>query len=392
MYVGKATSLRSRVKSYFSFSGHRAPERSIEEVVDKIAHIKTITTPTVLEAIFKEAEIIRTLQPPYNVLLKDDKSWLWVCFTADEYPRVVLVRGKDLVALGEKVGAVYPRRWGPFTSGKLVRAALDILREFLPWSDCLPNKKRPCFNAQIGRCPGVCTRVITPMQYRQQLNKLKLFLDGRRTLLEKQVRREMDSAARTHDFETAATLRNQLFALQHVGDVALVSEMARDTDKRLRSAESGGVSGRIEGYDVSHLAGSGMVASMVVFVNGEPEKNSYRKFAIKNYSRSNDTGALAETLGRRFAHHEWPLPEILFVDGGEAQVAAARAVVRAQKLNIPVVGIAKGPTRKNVRWVYDRKNIALDRVVRLYPHVLVRVRDEAHRFAIGYQRSKRKIK
>ncbi len=387
MYVGKATSLRSRVASYFRAPGKNGPTRSIEEVASEIAHIEYHETPTVLEALLLEAKMIQQHKPPYNVLLKDDKSFLWICFTADEYPRVVLVRGKDLDLSG--AGKLYPKRWGPFMSAKMVRQALDLMRKIFPWSDCFPDQKRPCFNAQIGRCPGVCTRAITPAAYKKILARMAMFLNGKRNSVEKNLHMEMTRAATAHDFEQAALLRNQLFALQHIQDIALINQT---DDEAPPSNLTVNPFKRVEGYDISHLGGTGMVASMVVFNAGEADKSQYRKFEIKGFTKSNDVGALRETLTRRLAHSEWPLPEIFFIDGGEGQVNAIVKLLKEHGVARPVVGIAKGAQRKNIRYVFDRRNVALDRAIRLYGHIFVKVRNESHRFAITYQRKKRQMR
>jgi excinuclease ABC subunit C len=299
---------------------------------------------------------------------------------------VVLVRGKDLEIAGAE--KMYPKRWGPFVGAKMTRSALEIMRRIFSWSDCTPGQKRPCFNAQIGRCPGVCTRAISPTAYKKILRRMALFLDGKRSTLEAQLLKEMASAARAEDFEQAALLRNQLFALQHIQDIALIG---REDDEPPANLSVNPFK-RIEGYDISHLSGTGMVASMVVFEHGEPAKKEYRKFEIKGFTKSNDTGALRETLSRRLAHPEWPLPEIFFIDGGEGQVNAVMKILRELKIDRPVVGIAKGALRKNIRYVFDRRNTALDRAIRLYGHIFVKVRNEAHRFAITYQRKKRNIR
>lgn len=384
LYVGRATSLRSRVNSYFQNT--KRERRPVDDIVPDITRIGYFETPTVLEAILKEAALIREHQPPYNVLLKDDKSFLWIALTADEYPRVVLVRGHELDAIGSEraIQKMYPRRWGPFLSAQLVRRALDIVRRIFPWSDCAPDARRPCFHAQIGQCAGVCTRAITPAAYKKILRRMTLFLDGKRAMLERTLRREMTSHARAHRFEDAARSRNKLFALQHIQDIALIG--AHDERATLPAF------GRIEGYDISHLSGTGMVASCVVFEQGEPKKSDYRRFAIRGFTKSHDTGALAETITRRLGHTEWPLPQIFLIDGGEAQVSAVTRVLRAARVRVPVVGIAKGAQRKNNRFVFDRRDVALDRIVRLYSHVFIKVRDEAHRFAVAYQRKKRAMR
>lgn len=387
LYVGKATSLKSRVSSYFRES--KFPERSIESVAHEIARIDFIETPTVLEAILKEAEFIGRFQPPHNVLLKDDKSFLWIVFTADEYPRVLLIRQKELDNLGPVAARKkYSKKWGPFTNSAQVRRALQLLRKIFPWSDCLPVKKRPCFNAHIGLCPGVCTKKITPAAYKKNLRRLALFLSGQRSQLEAHLKKEMISASSVHNFEIAAHRRNELYALRHIVDIALIIRH-EDRATRLPFALE-----RVEGYDISHLSGTMMVGSMVVFEHGEPIKSEYRKFAIRGFDKSNDTGALAEVISRRLRHVEWRLPTLILVDGGEAQVSSvADACARSLRMHghaTPIIGIAKGQLRKNVRFVFLRNSVELERITRLYRHILIAVRDEAHRFAITFQRAKKR--
>ena len=187
----------------------------------------------------------------------------------------------------------------------------------------------------------------------------------------------MTSASRKLDFEKAGDIRRQIFALRHIQDIAFIFE------DKLGDPEGGGKKMRIEGYDISNISGVSAVGSMVVFVNGAPDKSQYRKFGIKTVKGSDDTAMMTEVLERRFKN-DWPHPELILIDGGLGQVNAARRVLRNINLKIPVVGLAKGPERKR------------NDIVGIIPsgielQTLVRVRDEAHRFGNKARKSRLKI-
>ena len=368
LYVGKAGNLRRRVSSYFTKSHADKTQKLVQET-DKVEHI---VTPTAIEALILEADLIKKHEPPYNFREKDDKSFLYVEITKERYPRVLLVRGKDK-AEGE--------RYGPFTNASDIRTALRILRKIFPYStheaSQLGKAKRPCFNAQIELCPGTCVGAIGAKEYRRNIRNLKLFLGGQRDRIIKSLEKDMKIAAKGLNFEEAARLKRQLFALNHIQDIALVS-------KSSVVGESKGV--RIEGYDISNIGGANPVGAMVVFLDGRPAKQEYRKFKIRTIDQSNDVGMLQEMLSRRFSHSPraggWPLPDLVLVDGGKGQVNAARQVVEEAGLRLPIVGIAKGPTRK--------KNEFIGRIPKGFNEdELIRVRDEAHRFAIKYHKEVR---
>lgn len=187
----------------------------------------------------------------------------------------------------------------------------------------------------------------------------------------------MKNASKNLEFEKAEKIRRQIFALQHIQDVALIND-----------SEIGPVTGhttRIEGYDISNISGTSAVGSMAVFTNGKPDKDEYRKFKIRTITQPDDVGMLREMLLRRFRHTEWPMPDLILVDGGKAQVNAAKTALEEFGLKIPVVGIAKGPKRK--------KNEILGKIPKdINGKTLIGVRDETHRFAIGYHRKLRSVK
>lgn len=360
LYVGKAANLRRRVSSYFL----RPQEARLEEMLRRVKRVETEETPTALEALILEAQRIKELKPPFNVREKDDKSFLYIEVTKDKVPQVVLVRGRSK-AKGE--------RFGPFTSAQSVRAALRILRRIFPFNTHpaseINKRKRPCFDYEIGQCPGACANLLAPAEYKRNLSRLKLFLRGKRTRLVQSLRREMESAAKKLDFERAEKLRRQLFALEHIQDVAL-----------LRAEEEEGESGlRLEGYDISNISGTSAVGSMIVFAGNRPARDQYRKFRIRTLKQANDVGMLREVLSRRLEHEEWRLPDLILVDGGRGQVNAAKSVLRAKGLSLSVIGMAKGPERKKTEIIGKMpESIPLK--------TLIQMRDEAHRFAISYHR------
>ena len=383
MYVGKAGNLRRRVGSYFE----RPHDVRIQTLVSKINKIDIEQTDTALEALILEAELIKTLIPPFNVREKDDKSFLFIDIPKEKFPRVLLVRGKDTLPSSTGTG----HQFGPFTSASSVREAMKILRRIFPWSTHDPEEigtfKRPCFNYELGLCPGTCIGAISQEDYNKNIDRLKLFFEGKKKAVLKALEKDMREQSKKQKFEKADKLRRQIFALHHIRDTALISD--NETLVMGTSALKSGY--RIEGYDISNISGTSAVGSMVVFEDGEADKNEYRKFKIKSIFQPNDVGMLKEVLERRFAHagesidngkERWRMPDLILVDGGLAQVNMARRVLLQARLKIPILGIAKGSRR-------DRNDIIglIPKGVR--KETLVKVRDEAHRFAIGYHRKVR---
>jgi excinuclease ABC subunit C len=263
------------------------------------------------------------------------------------------------------------------------------VRKAIPWSTCTPGQKRPCFYFHLKQCPGVCIGAVTKEAYAKIIRDLTKFFEGKKDDLLKQYRKDMEKAAKEQRFEAAAELRNRLFALEHIQDVAVMKREDDDYETQDRPKLAVDVFGRIEGYDISNTGGTSSVASMVVFENGAPAKGEYRKFRIKTVQGANDVASMQETLRRRF-RNAWRKPTLLLIDGGLPQVNAAEAVVRGElKLNIPLIGIAKGPDRDRNDIITHETDPEKRKVYQQYLPLLVRVRDEAHRFAITYHRKLR---
>jgi excinuclease ABC subunit C len=381
IYVGKATSLKRRVTSYFQ----KAHDARIEEMVSKIRKIDYIVKPTVIEALILEANLIKYHWPPYNVREKDNKSFLYLVITKEEYPRPLLIRGTELE---EGDAKKYKAVFGPYTSPRSLRAALDLVRKVFSWSSCTPGMKRPCFYYHLKLCPGVCIGVADKKAYQRTMRNLIRFFEGKKDGILRDFRRQMKAASASRHFEEAAALRNKIFFLEHIQDVAILKREDDHVDKMKEGEALVNLFGRIEGYDISTIQGTSTVASMVVFENGAPAKAEYRKFRIKSVVGTDDFAAMREVLTRRF-RNSWRKPDLVLVDGGIGQVHVAVSVLHELDLGIPVIGIAKGPERKRDDLVCDSRHMDLCKLCEQYKPLLVHVRDEAHRFAVTYHRQVR---
>lgn len=382
IYVGKATSLKRRVSSYFQ----KAHDARIEEMVSLIRSIDYIERPTAIEALILEANLIKHYWPKYNVREKDNKSFLYLVITKEEFPRPLLIRGKDLDTDASKT---YKAIFGPYTSPRTLRAALDLLRKVFAWTNCTPGMKRPCFYYHLKQCPGVCIGVADRKAYAKTIRDLIKFFEGKKEGIINQYRRDMQKASKARKFEEAAALRNKIYFLEHIQDIGILKREDEDVD-RIKEGESGGVNlfGRIEGYDISHIAGTSTVASMVVFEQGAPAKAEYRKFRIKSVIGTDDYAALREVITRRF-RNAWRRPDLLLIDGGIGQVHVVTSTLHELDIAIPVIGMVKGPDRKRTDLICDSTNQDLCKLCEKHKDMLIKVRDESHRFAITYHRKVR---
>ena len=358
LYVGKATSLRDRVRSYFDddLIATRGPR--IVDMVTKATTVAHETTPTVLEALVREAALIRHYHPPANAEGKDDKTFLYACITDEEIPRVLAIRGSNLdfkakrvqsQALHKREGQKLKAIYGPFPSGLQLREGLRLIRKIFPFFDTpkpitVKNKHQAAkieFNRQIGQYP----RNINKKEYRKSIRNVALFLSGATRELRAKLNKEMRAAAKDERFEDAVAARRQLFALDHIQDVSLI----KDENLYPLKYPVGIHSGRIEAYDTAHLSGTNAVGVMVVVEDGVPVKKEYRTFNIRGMHpskdlkarKNDDIASLKELLRRRFGHLEWPFPNTIVVDGGAAQKRAAESVLAELGIQIPVAAVVK---------------------------------------------------
>lgn len=385
IYVGKAASLRHRVLQYFQAA--RPRDTKTDLLIADIADIDWLAVDSEIEALFLESELIKRYKPKYNIELKDDKHY--------QYVRVDLKSAHPTVKIVRRPlddGAEYV---GPFVEG--IRAALKLLRRIFPYdTTAVPGTRRSRLMTDIGLSPGLEEGKTSLADYRKNLRRLIRYLDGKHGDLERQLGKEMKQAAKAHEFEKAARLRNQVAALKRLdsqvifGDKELfdiTKDQALDGLAKLLNLNA--LPRRIEGYDISHMSGTNNVASMVVFKDGVSDKGQYRKFKMR-LSGNDDFAHMREVISRRFSGRsviDWPKPDLILIDGGKGQVGAALSALKALGINLPLVGLAKRfetiiiPDRTAVEPAFRLVELERDSpVVKL----LQRIRDESHRFAVNY--------
>lgn len=382
IYVGKAIDLKSRVSSYFSGEHDTKTLRLVEE----IQSIETIIVESELEALILEANLIKKHLPQFNVRLMDDKGYLYIALTKDEYPKVVTTRKQDLKK--------FKKYWGPFPSSGTVKDTLKILRRVFPWCSGSSNNKA-CFYYHLNLCPGACIGLISKSDYAKIIRRFSRFLNGEKEDLVNESFLEMQKASANQEYEKAQALKKILFGinyltqrnrtqmylenpnfLQEEGEVALL-----ELQKDLNLSE---VPERIEGYDISNISGRQAVGSMVVLTHGDIDKSQYRKFKIKITGRPNDVGMHKEMMRRRLKN-DWSLPDLIIIDGGRGQVRGVLNELQTVNCKIPIFGLAK-----REEWLYPPEGEIIKLPKRsLSLRLLQKLRDESHRFAIAYHRKLR---
>lgn len=379
IYIGKATSLCDRVRSYFSRGVVETRGQAIVNMVDIATSISFKKTDSVLEALILESSLIKQYQPKYNIREKDDKSYFYVVITAEDYPRIFTIRGRDLSAEDRKK---FSDIFGPFPYGGELKEALKIIRKIFPFRDrCLPNSGKPCFEAQIGLCPGVCAGSISKADYARNIGNIKLFFEGKKTRILKSLEKTMHLFAKTHEFEKANEIKKQIFGLKHIEDVALI----KNKDEFLDGSDKKDIF-RIEAYDISHMGGINRIGVMTVLENGEIKRSDYRKFKINDPLKvQGDTNDLKQVLDRRFFHEEWRLPSLIVVDGALAQKNAAEKILSGLRLEIPVVAVTKDEYHR------PKKILGKREIYGKYEKQILLANSEAHRFAISYHKKLRRI-
>ena len=403
IYVGKAAVLKNRVRQYFH---NTLKDPKTAALVQEIADTDWIVVDTEMDALFLESEMIKRYMPKWNILLRDDKtvSYVRIDFKS-EVPYVSFTRTP------QDDRATYI---GPFYGKTPVEKALRILRKIFPYYD-KPYTGQKTLNTDLGLTPGIEIGKTTPQEYKKNLRKLRLYLEGGRHTLLRELEKQMHAAADAQDYETAAALRQQLYGLKELQKKIVFSDkefMDISSDRALTELQNllhlPQPPRRIEGYDISHQSGQDVVGSMVVFINGVSDRAEYRKFKLRR-QQNDDAASLQEVLTRRLKHTEWDYPDLIILDGGAPQVNAVRPLLEAH--HIPFFGRDKSgdharnaavrlllPTNNPTNNPTDNPtanpsnppaNAATTTSLPLDPHshlakLIARIDDEAHRFAITY--------
>ncbi len=375
IYVGKATSLKSRVQSYFGKDLIVTRGPFLVDMVTKSDSVEFVVTDTVLEALILEANLIKQYNPKYNTKEKDNKSYNYVCITKDEFPRVVIIRGRQLARSGSVLnGKKYKSIFGPYPSGEMLRTALKIIRKIFPYLDAKTLKKdRYEFYKQLHLAPDIGANK-AQAAYAQTIRHIEQFLRGEKGKIVQALEKEMKRAAKHLEFEHAGYIQKQLFALTHINDVSLLKD-DRYTDI-VYNPNVPHVS-RIEAYDIAHTSGSSMVGVFSVIEEREANTAEYRLFNIRGFSSPNDPGALGEVISRRLNHSEWPFPDVIVADGNQVQKAVIEKELAARGLHIPVIAVVKDDRHK------ARAMIGNETLIKIYKKDILLANAEAHRYALA---------
>lgn len=398
IYIGKALSLKPRVKSYFSqksASGRTGIDEKTKQLISQISSLDYLVVNSEIEALLLEAKLIKEHQPQYNIQHKDGKRYLYIAILLSPFPRLNIVRRIDL---NDKINAWY----GPFPSGSAAKQVLKIIRRIFPFCSCKTPPKRQCFYAHLGLCPGI--ENLNSPEYKKNITRIKKFLNGQSKTLIKSLEIEMRKKAKAEKFEEAKLLRDKIQAIAYItqswtrvpaedeNHLLALKELRKLIIKHQRIDPI--TLTKIEGYDVSNLGKDIIVGSMIAFINGIPKKSLYRKFNIKIFQKTqNDTAAIMQIIERRLKHQEWLYPQLILVDGGKPQVSAAFTAIKEKELtdHIAILGLAKkleliiSPRIQNGK-LKGFRTIKLKKSSEVLK-LLQQVRDESHRFAQRYYKA-----
>ena len=394
IYVGKAVNLRSRAGSYFTRAA--AIERRTAELVREIADIDFLPADSEVDALLLEARLVKDIQPRFNQELKDDKTFPYLeIHVREDFPRVEFTRTPK--TRGTKL-------YGPFTSPRKLRGTITVLQKIFRFRTCTLDIVdqdqrwrwfRPCLLHSINQCTAPCNLRISKDEYREDIRRLIMFLDGKKTALLAELQEEMQVAAKALKFEKAARLRNDLRALENLDLRGNLDEHAQPEvfyiDPRRGMAGLKKVfklpemPRRIEGVDIAHLQGGETVASLVQFIDGLPFKHGYKRFKIRTVEGVDDFASIREVVARRInrLHQDGePLPDILLIDGGPGQLSAALEAMRILEITPPfTISLAKREEEVYVPGEPEPRRLSRHSYgLRLLQYV----RDEAHRFAQHY--------
>lgn len=383
LYVGKSINIKVRVLSHLKNALMDKKDFLIISLSDSV---ESKITENEFKALLLESYLIKKHQPKYNVICKDGKSYLYIKITIkDNFPKILLCRKED------DGKSIY---FGPFSSVKVVTELINDIRHVIPFCTQKNISKHPCFYSKIGLCNPCPNKALTTVQkkeYKNNIKKVTAILNGKTELIIKNLNRQLKTLIKEEKFEEAIIIRNKIFRLERLIHFPLTNNdfftskivnYSNDLNKMIKSYYPNLKRiKRIEGYDISNLGQDYATASMVVVENNIFDKKQYRKFKIKNIKNRSDSNRLNEVMTRRLKNN-WPIPDLMIIDGGIPQVLEIVRLIKSLNKNIPVIGIAKNP---------DRLVVGVDNFPVIKPSLfskgfnLIRsIRDESHRFAKKY--------
>jgi excinuclease ABC subunit C len=359
-------------------------------MVQSIARFEIKPCDSEIEALILESNLIKKYNPRYNVLLKDDKSYAYLVWTKELYPRIFVTHQNYLNNHSTQLHSL-----GPFVNKDALKKTLRILRKIFPYRSCKNLPKHPCIYYKLNQCQAPCIGNIESIQYTQNIQKIIEIMKGKTKPLIKELTIQMNSYAALENFEQALEIKNQIDSLQkislHKGVIETIKSKKISYIQELKDTlHLDKLPKRIEGYDSSHFHGDKAVVSMVVFENGKPNKAEYRRFKIKNPPEGGDDFYnLSQALTRRFKRTDWPIPDLILIDGGKGQLSTAikaQSEGRVEYQSIPIISLAK--RLEEIYIPNKNKPLLLPKSAKSL-RLLQQVRDESHRFAVTYHRKLR---
>jgi excinuclease ABC subunit C len=392
LYIGKALNIQERVKNHF-----QQPNYKDSVFINQINEIGYIKTNSEIEALILEASLIKKYRPKHNVVWRDDKNYFYAAATKEDFPKVIIThqtQNKKLIYVG------------PFVDGNSLKSTLKTLRKVFPYRSCNRIPKHPCLWHHIKRCPAPCLIDKTTLlknqkdslkkQCQNNVKNLLKILQGKKPQVLKSLKTEMKKSSDSRNYERAGEIRDKIGAIEKVISNARIFEpeikrenIWENNQRALQKVLKIKLNvSRIEAYDISNIQGKTAAGSMVVFKDGLPEKSSYRKFKIRIEEKPNDIAMIKEVLSRRLGHQEWPLPELILIDGGKAQLNVAISAVKSSGKKLFTMALAK---KNNELYLENQKNpLLLKKLPREIFNLMLSLRDEAHRFAISYHHKLRR--
>lgn len=390
IYIGKAINLKNRVNSYFrSTNSLNVAKKSM---VNEIYHIEIKPCDGEIEALILESNLIKKYNPKYNVLLKDDKSYAYLVWTKEDFPRIFVAHK---TYLNNHSNTNKLNFLGPFVNADALRKTLKILRKHFPYRSCKTMPKSPCIYYRLGKCDAPCIQNINKIKYQENVNTIVEIMQGKSKTIIKNLYLQMQSYSKLQNFEQALEIKRQIEALEkvslHKGIIQTSTSYKHKYIEELQEIlKLDKLPKRIEGYDSSHFHGDKAVVSMVVFENGKPNKSQYRKFRInKPPDGGDDFYNLNQALTRRFKRTDWPIPDLILIDGGKGQLSTVIKVQQKGNIefkSIPIISLAK---RLEEIYIPNQDKPLLLPKSNKSLQILQQIRDEAHRFAVTYHRKLR---
>jgi len=390
LYIGKAKNLKSRVSSYFL---NKDLGEKTKNLVLQTVKIKTIVVSSEIESLLLEANLIKKYNPKYNIKLTDGKIYPSIRITfKDKYPKIIIVRKQD-----DKKSLYF----GPYPDRGKMRFVLKIIRKIFPYESVLNHPKKICLYNHIGLCP--CAEVLGDNGYKKNVKRIIKFLSGKTKKVIDELEKKRDFYSNKQDYKKAGDLQKKIDAIKEITAPVykpfeyIVNPNFKSDIRKAEQEELVNVLNqkgiavkntyRIECFDISNISGFSIAASMVVFINGEKAPREYKRFRIRyfNKGKPNDFAAMEEVISRRFNHLDWETPNLLIVDGGKGQISSALKALNLKNVSVPVIGLTK---REETVITAHFKQISLPRNSKAL-HLLMRIRDEAHRFALAYHKKLR---